>query len=313
MNDHPRYGVLVGGVGGSRLAQGLYDVCAGKGLSLIVNTGDDFDYQGLYVCPDIDTNLYTLAHLNDEEHGWGLKGDTYHTKQAWERLSGPQWFALGDRDLATQLWRTYLHQREHSLTDITAELAQRLNVSCQVLPMCDERITTYIHTPERGRLAFQEYFVRYGHRDTMSSWEFAGIERARLTPQVERAITEADVLLIGPSNPYVSIFPIFSVPGLRTLWQSSRAPKIAISPMIGNRAVKGPLAEMMIAQSLSPSPLGIARLYRNYIDALIIDTSDAPLIPTIESLGLRAIPAPITLRTEAQRLELARWLAVKFL
>ncbi len=298
----------MGGVGGSRLAQGLYDTCSGEGLSIIVNTGDDFDYHGLYVCPDIDTNLYTLAHLNDEEHGWGLKGDTYHTKQALERLSGPQWFALGDRDLATQLWRTDLHQRGYSLTDITAELAQRLNVSCQVLPMCDERVTTYIHTPERGRLAFQEYFVRYGHRDTMDAWEFAGIEKAGLTPQVERAIAEANVLIIGPSNPYVSIFPIWSVPGLRNLWQSSRAPRIAISPMLGNRAVKGPLAEMLMAQGLPPSPLGIAQLYRGYIDTLIIDTSDAPLIPAIESIGLRAVAAPITLKTTVQRLELARWL-----
>ena len=174
--------------------------------------------------------------------------------------------------------------------------------------MCDERITTYIHTPERGRLAFQEYFVRYGHRDTMSAWEFAGIEKARLTPQVKRTIAEADFLIIGPSNPYVSIFPIWSVPGLRDLWQNSRAPKIAISPMIGNRAVKGPLAEMLIAQGLSPSPLGIARLYRSYIDALIIDTSDAPLVPTIRAIGVSAIPAPITLKTVDQRLELARWL-----
>lgn len=292
---------LAGGVGGARLADGFHRL--GGPLTVVVNTGDDFELHGLTICPDIDTVLYTLAELSDNQRGWGLAGDSDRCMQFLDKLGGETWFHLGDLDLATHLFRTQALSAAN-LTEVTQRLAERLGVRANILPMSDQPVRTRVRT-QAGWLDFQDYFVRRAHRDQVLELAFAGLEQARPTPAVLQAIATADKLVICPSNPFLSVEPILALPGLRQAWRQASAPKLAVSPILGGQAVKGPAAEMLASLGHEVSSLGIARIYSDLVDILVLDECDRDLVPAVEALGLRAVVCPTLMRSPAEREALA--------
>jgi len=298
---------LAGGVGGAKLAAGLQTVLGGGAgdLAVVVNTADDFEPWGLRVCPDLDTVMYTLAGLADPERGWGVRDETYSMRGMLERYGEDAWFTLGDRDLATHVLRTQLLRSGASLTDITARLARSLGIRARVLPMCDEPVATVVETPE-GPLEFQEYFVRRGQRDEVLGVRFRGIGDARPTEEVLEAIDGADAVVLCPSNPLVSIGPILAVPGLRDALLTAPAPKVAVSPIVGGRALKGPADRMMASLGHKVSALGVARMYEGIADGFVIDGADAALAPEIEALGMSVLVTDAVMRSEGDRARLAR-------
>lgn len=288
---------LAGGVGGARLAQGLAQT--GVDLTVIVNTGDDFTHLGLRVCPDLDTVTYTLAGIANREQGWGLAGETTAFMDQMRRLGGEDWFLLGDRDLALHVLRT--SRLEHQpLSQITADVAARLGVQARILPMTDDPVATVVQTPE-GELAFQDWFVGLRADVPVTSFRFAGIEAARPAPGVLEALAQADAVILCPSNPYVSLDPVLSVPGLRAA--IPQVPVIAVSPIIGGQAVKGPAARLMRDLGAEVSALGIARHFEGLISGMVIDHADT-------ALGCRiGLPVRVTqtlMKTDADRAALAR-------
>lgn len=299
------YVTLAGGVGAARFLAGLTAVVPPDHVVAIVNTGDDLELYGLAISPDIDTVLYTLSGRVDPERGWGIAGDTTSVLDALAALGAPTSFRLGDRDLATHLFRTSLLRAGKTLSEVTAILAERLGVHARILPMADEPVRTIVQTPV-GELAFQEYFVARGQQDDVIGLRYAGVEHARPTPSVRKAIAEARVLIIAPSNPFVSIGTILAVPGMREAIVASPATKVAISPIIGGRAVKGPADKMLVTLGHEPSALGVARLYHDLVDLLVIDTVDAALAPAIEALGLRVLVTDTIMRGQPERERLAR-------
>ena len=296
---------LAGGVGGARLADGLAALL-GPELAVIVNTGDDFEHLGLSVSPDLDTVMYTLAGIANAETGWGIAGESWNFLDQVERLGGPGWFRLGDRDLATHVLRSERLRQGERLTAITADLCRRLGIAAGVLPMCDGPVRTMVET-EAGPLAFQDYFVRLRCAPAVTGFAFAGVERAGPSPEFRAALGDAGLaaILVCPSNPFVSIDPILAVPGLEALLRGRGVPIVAVSPIIGGAAVKGPAAKMMQELGLEVSALAVAEHYRGFIDALLIDQADAALAPRIESLGMAAPVAPTLMRTRADRRDLA--------
>ncbi|MCA9791139.1 MAG: 2-phospho-L-lactate transferase [Candidatus Eremiobacteraeota bacterium] len=292
---------LAGGVGGARLADGFHQ--ARQPLSVVVNTGDDFVLHGLTICPDIDTVLYTLSGLSDHQRGWGLAGDSARCMEFLDKLGGETWFHLGDLDLATHLFRTQALTGA-SLTEVTRTLATRLGVRAEILPMSDQPVRTRVRTHD-GWLDFQDYFVRRAHRDEVLELAFQGIDQARPSPAVLEALGRADRLVICPSNPFVSVEPILSLPGLRQAWCAASAPKLAVSPILGGQAVKGPAAQMLASLGHDVSSLGIARLYAGLVDVLVLDECDRELVPAIEELGLRTVVCPTLMKTPADRRALA--------
>ncbi len=270
--------VLIGGVGGAKLASGLMQVVAPERLSFVVNTGDDFTHLGLKICPDLDTLMYTLAGLVNPESGWGIAGDTSAVLESLARSYGVDpWFRLGDRDLATHLLRTQLLRGGHSLTAVTGCLARRLGLSARLLPMCDDDIPTIIDTADLGELGFQEYFVKHGWRPVVKSIEHRNSEAARLSPAVSDALAEADMILIAPSNPWLSVAPILAVPGLREALKGARAPVVAVTPIIAGAAVKGPTAKIMAELGLTVSEASVAEFYGGIIDGFVNDIRNRPL------------------------------------
>jgi LPPG:FO 2-phospho-L-lactate transferase len=269
---------LAGGVGGARLAHGLSRVLPPGELTVVVNTGDDFSHLGLYVSPDPDTVLYTLSELADPERGWGLKGETFCAMEALARLGGETWFALGDRDLATHIERTHRLGKGETLSAITADFAARLGITQTIIPMSDDPIRTIVHT-DAGALPFQDYFVRLHCAPKVSSLEFQGADAARLSPAVLAAMRDKNLkgIIICPSNPFLSIDPILAVPGFQTWLRARKIPCIAVSPLIGGKAVKGPAAKIMAELNLGATPRAIAEHYGALIDGLIIDHADAAL------------------------------------
>jgi LPPG:FO 2-phospho-L-lactate transferase len=262
---------LSGGVGGARLLEGLCQALAPGSLTAIVNTGDDFEHLGLYICPDLDTVMYTLADLGDPTRGWGLEGETFAAMAMVRRLGGPDWFSLGDRDLATHLMRTAALRAGESLTAITARLCDRLGVPARVLPMADAPCRTLVETADEGVLPFQEWFVARRARPAVRAVRFEGQPQAG--PGVLAAIESCQLVIIGPSNPYVSIDPILSLEGVRRALAGK--PVVAVSPIVGGRAVKGPLATMI--QQLSGSPPGAAAIARHYgalLCGLVVERGD---------------------------------------
>jgi LPPG:FO 2-phospho-L-lactate transferase len=299
---------LAGGVGGARLAHGLARALPLGDLSVIVNTGDDFDHYGLRVCPDLDTMMYTLAGLANEATGWGIAGDTDAALTMLRRYGEDAWFWLGDRDLATCLLRTERLRGGEPLSAVTAALAGALGVTARVLPMSDAPVATIIETPD-GPLAFQEYFVRRRQQDTVLGVRLDGIEAARATPAALEALARAEAVLVCPSNPLLSIGPILSVGGLRKALAAARAggaPVVAVSPIIGGRAVKGPAAANLAALGVEVSPLGVARWYAGLLDGLALDDADAALARDIEALGVRPLVTDILMRDADDRERLAR-------
>lgn len=296
---------LAGGVGGAKLADGLYAELAPGELTVIVNTADDVVLHGLHVSPDLDTVLYTLAGLANPETGWGIAGDTFNSLDMLARYGGPSWFRLGDRDLATHITRTTLLREGSTLTEATAHLAASLGLRAALLPMADQRVETIIATPE-GDLAFQEYFVHRGCRDQVLGIRLHGIETTRRSFAIDAALDRAEAIVICPSNPLVSVGPILAVAGLRAAIRARGLPVVAVSPIIGGQAVRGPAARMMESLGMEVTPAGVARLYSDLRPALFIDNLDAHLAAAVASAGARPVVAPILMQTNEDRRALAR-------
>src|SRR5579863_1140753 len=271
--------VLTGGTGGTKLVQGLQQMIAPEELTVIVNTGDDIEWWGLHVSPDVDSVLYGLAGLLSKDRGWGVDGDSFRCLERMKNLGEPGWFSLGDLDLATHLTRTALLRAGKSLTEATAELATRFGVRECVLPMSDDRVSTMLDT-EVGTLTFQEYFVRERHQVEVRSVRFEGAENARPAPGVLESIASADAVVFAPSNPVTSIGPILAVPGVREALRSTSAPIVAVSPIVGGAAVSGPADKLMQKMGWPISIAGVAKAYEDFLDVLVVDRADEPVIAT---------------------------------
>lgn len=282
---------LAGGVGGAKLAHGLYRVLPERELTVVVNTADDFDLFGLRICPDADTVMYTLAELANPATGWGVVGDTFATLEMLTRYGRDSWFKLGDRDFATHIARTERLRAGATLTRVLGELAEALGIHASILPMCDEPVATRVATPE-GTLEFQEYFVHRHHEDTVTGVVFQGSEVARVTERARAAIAAAEAIVFCPSNPIVSIGPILAVPGLRPALVDRAVPRVAVSPIVGGQAIRGPADRMLRTLGHEVSAFGVAALYQGLIDGMVIDEVDAPLVGRIETLGMRVLVAP---------------------
>ena len=264
--------LLSGGVGGARFARGLVDVAGASRTTIVGNVGDDLEVLGLAVSPDLDSIVYALAGLHDEQRGWGRAGETWEALATVSALGGEDWFRLGDRDLGLHLVRTQALRAGEPLSAVTARIARALGIETAILPATDDRLRTWIDTPA-GSFAFQEWFVARGHRDEVDGVRFVG--GASPAPGVLEAIDSADAILIAPSNPYVSIWPILAVPGIRAALEARRVPSIAVSPLIGGRAVKGPADRMLARMAGGTTPEHVAGCYAGLIDALVVDESDA--------------------------------------
>jgi LPPG:FO 2-phospho-L-lactate transferase len=262
--------LLSGGTGGAKLARGLLDVLGEDKLAVVANTGDDIAAFGLHVSPDPDLVTYWLAGIIDEQRGYGIEGETHNTFERLVELGAPDWFQLGDKDLATCLLRTELLHEGRRLTEIARYLAAALGVGAAVLPMSDEPVQTYVRTEGEWR-HFQEYMIRQHALPELEGVEFRGAAQARVTPEVETLIAEADAILIGPSNPIASIGPILAVPGLRDAIEAAKAPVVAVSPLVGGRSLKGPTEPFMRWAGLEMSDGGIASHYAGLLDGLLVD------------------------------------------
>ncbi|MGA7671335.1 MAG: 2-phospho-L-lactate transferase [Nitrolancea sp.] len=295
---------LAGGVGGAKLAHGLALTGLESRLAVVVNTADDFELMGLHISPDLDTVLYTLAGLANPETGWGIEGDTFNTLEAIKRYGGPSWFWLGDQDFATHILRTERLRAGQTISKVTAELASALDVTSAILPMCEEPVATIVATPE-GRLDFQDYFVQRQHQSLVQSVEFEGIESASVPVAVADALSSADAIVLCPSNPIVSIGPILSVPGMCQQLHDAPAPVVAVSPIIGGQALKGPADRMLETLGHEVSSVGVAEIYRDFLTGIVIDEQDRDLAPRIEALGIRTLVTGTIMRSEADRRRLA--------
>jgi len=295
---------LAGGVGGAKLAAGLQDVLPAGDLKVVVNTADDFDLWGLHICPDLDTVMYTLAGISNPETGWGLASESFDALSMLDSYGEETWFKLGDRDLATHILRTFRLRSGEALTGITTALSGALDVKSVVLPMSDDPVSTVLETPE-GRLEFQEYFVRRGQKDEVLGVELRGIEDARPTEDVLAAISGADAIVLCPSNPVVSIGPILAVPGIREALISSSAPKVAVSPIVGGRALKGPADRMLASLGHEVSATGVARMYAGLVDGMVVDCIDEDEQSGIEAIGMRALVTESVMRDAEDRARLA--------
>ena len=282
--------VLAGGVGAARLLNGLKDVVPAEEITAIVNTGDDAIMHGLYICPDIDTVTYTLAGVNNIETGWGLKGETWLAMESLEKLGGETWFNLGDRDLATHLYRTGRLSEGASLKEITGEITSSMSISVNLLPMTENRVETMVTLLESGNeISFQEYFVKHRHNVSISSVRFNGSTKAQATPGVTDAIKEAEIVIIAPSNPLVSIAPIFSIPEISDAIKARKKDVVAVSPIVAGAALKGPADRLLNELGHEASVKGVAKYYQDWISTLVIDIADFDSAKDIESLGVNCV------------------------
>lgn len=281
---------LTGGVGGAKLARGLIECLAPEQLLIVANTGDDFSHLGLSISPDLDSVMYALADLNDPERGWGLAGESWQAMDALTQLGGADWFRLGDRDLATHLQRSVRLSEGAPLSQVTKELCAALGLRHALVPMTDDRVSTMVSTAQ-GELAFQEYFVREQCAPAVSGFRFEGIESAKPLPQLMEWLAAPDLsaIVICPSNPFVSVDPILSMPGVREALQNSSAPVVAISPIVGGMAIKGPAAKMMQELNMPATAVAIAQWYGQLLDGLLIDSVDRELAGSI-AVATRVLP-----------------------
>ena len=277
--------VLSGGVGGARFVKGVVEVAGSPEVTVVGNVGDDLEVLGMHVSPDLDSILYALAGLNDERRGWGRAGETWSALESAAALGGESWFRLGDRDLGLHLVRTQALRAGVPLSEVTSRFVRSLGLEAEILPATDDRLRTWIATAA-GEFAFQEWFVARGHRDEVDSLRFEGAEAAVAAPGVVEAIDGADLLVLAPSNPYVSIAPILAVQPVREAIERRRVPCVAVSPLIGGRAVKGPADRMLARLAGGTSPAHVAGCYAGLIDALVVDEADAD---ALDGLGVRAI------------------------
>ncbi|WP_205648705.1 2-phospho-L-lactate transferase [Acuticoccus kandeliae] len=295
--------VLCGGVGGARMAGGLAAALGPGRLTAIVNVGDDFTHVGLRISPDLDTVLYTLSNLEDPAKGWGRRDETWSFMAALAAAGGPAWFQLGDKDLATHVLRTEALARGERLTAITARLAEALGAGARLLPATDDPLATLCETDE-GPMPFQDYFVRRRCEPALRALSFAGADAARLSPEVEAALADPDLaaLVIAPSNPYLSLDPILAIPGMRAAIEGLKCPRIAVSPIIGNKAVKGPLAKIMAERGLGVTAETVARHYEGLVDVFLADPADAGFsVP-----GIAVHACDVMMADRAGRARLAR-------
>lgn len=308
---------LAGGVGGAKFADGLAQCMTsspdtsvpwtreGSRLTVVVNTGDDFGWMGLRICPDLDTVMYTLAGMANPQTGWGIEGDTVAALGMLERLGGETWFRIGDRDLALHVRRTQLLHGGERLTDVTEALARLLGIGpdVRILPMTDATVSTLVETDE-GALAFQDYFVRRAWKPVIRGISFDGVERARPTAEVLAALDDADLVVLCPSNPLVSIEPILALDGIRERLREHRT--IAISPLIGGQAVKGPAAKMFRELGLEPTAPAVASRYADLLDGFVMDWADAGQQADVEQMDIRVLVTDALMRDPADRARLAR-------
>ena len=298
---------LCGGVGGAKLAYGLARVLPPHDFTVVVNTGDDFQHFGLTICPDVDTVMYTLAGSDNRDTGWGRAAETWAVMEEVGQLGGETWFKLGDKDLALHLLRRQLLERGERLTSVTRHLAARLGVKNSVLPMSDEPVRTIVETAE-GDLAFQDYFVRRRCEPKVTGFRFEGAAQAKPSPEVAAGLSRPGLsgVIICPSNPYVSIGPMLAVSGIREILERTKVPVLAVSPIVGGRAIKGPAAKMMTELGGAVSGLQIARLYANLIDAMLLDEQDRALLEERRDDDPRLFFAPTVMRTSEDRIALGR-------
>jgi LPPG:FO 2-phospho-L-lactate transferase len=302
----PRVVELAGGVGGAKLADGLL-AALGAELTVIVNTGDDLVLHGLAIWPDHDTVAYTLAGLDDVERGWGLANESWTVMDRLAELGDETWFRLGDRDLATHLWRTDRLREGTRPTAVALELAQRMGVAATILPMTDDEVRTEVRTDD-GWLEFQEYFVHRHQQPEVHEVRFVGADRATATPGVIAALATAELIVIAPSNPIVSVGPILAVHGIAEALDGARrrgVPVVAVSGIVGGRALKGPADRMLASLGHEPSALGVARLYAALADGFVLDDVDAALRPAIDALGLATLVTDTVMTDDASRARLA--------
>jgi len=296
---------LAGGVGAARFLSGLVRVIPEKELSVIVNTGDDIELYGLHVSPDLDIVSYTLAGMVDEEKGWGIRGDTFCCLEMLRSYGFETWFNLGDKDLATHLYRTSLLKRGYKLSVVTAEISRALGLKVRILPMTDDRCETWV-TTELGSMHFQEYIVRRGGRDAVLGVKLVGAEAAEAAPGVIDSILGSELVIVCPSNPIVSIGTILSVRGVREALRRSEARKIGISPIVAGAPIRGPADRLMKGLGLEVSAYSVACLYKDFLDVFVLDVADEMAKMKIEKLGIKVVTANTIMKTVRDRVELAR-------
>jgi LPPG:FO 2-phospho-L-lactate transferase len=296
---------LAGGVGGAKLAHGLAQILAPEDLTVIVNTGDDFEHLGMYICPDLDTVCYTLAGLANPETGWGRVNETWNTISNIEKLGGPNWFRLGDQDIATHLERTRRMKEDQSLSQVTKDFCAAWGIKHTVLPMTDSPVRTIVDTDE-GELAFQEYFVHRHCEPRVKGFRFDGVEVAEPVIGAREAIDSAEAIIICPSNPWVSVDPILRVIPLAPLPQGEEKKVIAVSPIIGGQTVKGPAAKMYTELGIEPSALAVANHYRNILAGFVLDNVDSEMENSIKHLGIQTLVTDTLMNNLTDRTRLAQ-------
>jgi LPPG:FO 2-phospho-L-lactate transferase len=297
--------VLTGGTGGAKFVDGLRQIVAPEELTVIVNTGDDLLWWGLYVSPDLDSITYMLAGKLSQERGWGVKGDTFYCLQAMGQLGQPIWFHTGDRDVATHIFRSKLLSDGKTLSEVTAEIASRLGIKARILPMSNSRVETRVGTPV-GELSFQEYFVERWYQDPVESVRYAGASDAEPAPGVIDAIRGSEAVILAPSNPVSSIAPILAVPGIREALRESRARIAAVSPIVAGAAVSGPAGILMQAEGFPVSIAGVAEFYHDFLDLLVVDSKDRRMAEELQKSGMKVHYTQTLMRTQEDRIALAK-------
>ncbi len=304
---------LCGGVGAARMLSGLVRVVPADGITAIVNVGDDTVLHGLHISPDLDTVTYTLGGMDNQETGWGVAGETWAVMDELARLGGEDWFRLGDRDLATHLFRTGRMRAGEPLSTVTAELARRRGIGVRLLPVTDDALRTRLTLagptplgPPGTEVGFQDYFVRLRHDVAVRAVRFEGAEVARPAPGVMEALGDADAIVVCPSNPVVSIGPVLAVPGVREILVARRAQVVAVSPIVAGAALKGPADRLMAELGSESSVVGVARLYAPWVGSLVVDEADGSHAAAVEAEGVRCIVAPTVMSTRERAEDLAR-------
>ena len=297
---------LSGGVGGAKLALGLSKILAPEQLAIVANTGDDFEHLGLPICPDLDTVMYTLAGRNNQEQGWGLADESWQAMAMLKTYAAPDWFQLGDKDIGTHLVRRQLLAEGKTLSEVSAHLCRQLGIEHTLLPMSDDPVRTWVDT-EPGELPFQTYFVRERCQPAVRGFRFEGIETAKVQPEFMALLgdPQLNAIVICPSNPFVSVAPILGLAGVRAAMRSSAAPVIAVSPIVGGLAIKGPAAKMMAEMKMPISAIGVAEYYGDLLDGFIIDEADEDQRTRIEGLGILVLVVPTVMKTLGDRVQLA--------
>ncbi|MEM3506516.1 MAG: 2-phospho-L-lactate transferase [Candidatus Bathyarchaeia archaeon] len=296
---------LAGGVGASRFLEGLIRVVPEEDITVIVNTGDDIELHGLHISPDIDIVIYTLAGIVDEEKGWGIKGDTFHCLEMLGKYGYETWFKLGDKDLATHIYRTQLLRSGYKLSEITKKLCESLGLKLKILPMTNDKFETKILT-DKGKMHFQEYLVKRGAEDKVLGVYFEGSEKAKPTPSIIDSLLNSDAIIVCPSNPIVSIGTILSIKGIKEALNKTKAKKIGISPIVGGSPIKGPADKLMKGLGIEVSAYGVATLYKDFLDAFIIDELDKSEAQKIESLGIQVKITNTIMKDLNDKIQLAK-------